>query len=228
MRILLAVKEAEEGQRLKERLEESGLVTDVCTDGEEACARLMLGSYSAAVLALELPGQEGRAILSQLAEHGKSLPVIFLSERPSTEEKVACLNQGACEYLAKSCDPRELAACIQAAVRTAGGYLSDVFQADTLTMDTRTGLVRRDGRIIDLTRTEYALLEYLLRNQGRLLSKESIRMYVWGPDYDGVSNVVEVYINYLRQKIDRGCPVELVKTVRGRGYMLSGDRQACS
>jgi len=153
-------------------------------------------------------------------EHQKGLPILLLSACPSTEEKVACLNLGACDYLGYPCDPKELEACILAVIRTAGGYGSDVFRTDTLTVDTRTGLVQRGGKIIDLTRTEYALLEYLIRNQGHLVSKDSIRLHVWGADYDGVSNIVEVYINYLRRKIDRDYPVKLLRTMRGRGYML--------
>lgn len=221
MRILLAEDERDLNRILTKKLTSEGYSVDSCFDGDEAIDHLTCADYDAIILDIMMPGSDGFAVLRSLRNARKPSPVLFLTARDSISDRVKGLDSGANDYLVKPFSFEELLARVRAMIRTAHGSVSSELKVADLVLDTASGRVTRGGREITLSAKEYALLEYLMHNAGLVLSREKIEDHIWNYDYEGGTNVVDVYISYLRKKIDDGHEQKLIRTVRGRGYMLS-------
>ena len=222
MRILIAEDERDLNRILSEKLTSDGYSVDSCFNGGEAMDILSYTDYDAVILDIMMPGADGFSVLRALRDAGKSTPVLFLTARDSITDRVKGLDSGANDYLVKPFSFEELGARLRAMIRTSHGTADSSLTVDDLTMDCAAKRVTRKGREIALSAKEYALLEYMMHNQGRILSREQIENHIWNYDYEGGTNVVDVYISYLRRKIDSGQEQKLIHTVRGRGYVLRG------
>ena len=167
-----------------------------------------------------MPKADGYAVLRYLRDRGKTTPVLFLTAKDSVADRVRGLDSGANDYLVKPFSFEELSARLRAMTRTAFGTVSNILSIEDLTLDCASHAVKRGGKEIILSAREYALLEYFMLNQGIVLSREKIENHIWNFEYEGGTNVVDVYISYLRKKIDDGHEIKLIRTVRGRGYVL--------
>ena len=221
MRILIAEDDATLASFVRKGLEAEQYAVDVFSDGEQARAILLQVDYDLVILDLNLPTLDGIAILRQLRLKKPSLPVLVLSQRSRIEDRVQSLDMGADDYLAKPFSFSELSARIRSLTRRRHLPSSLVFQVDDLMLDRLEHRVERAGCRIDLTAKEFALLEYLMRNAGRRVTRAMIIEHVWNLTFDTTTNVVDVYINYLRRKIDDGHLKKLIYTVRGVGYELN-------
>lgn len=220
MRILFAEDERDLNDIITKKLTSQGYSVDSVYDGEEAIDILSYTDYDAVILDIMMPKADGFAVLRALRSKGKNTPVLFLTARDSVQDRVAGLDSGANDYLVKPFSVEELLARIRAMTRTAFGVSDSLLSVGDLTMDTAAKIVKRGGKEIPLSAKEYALLEYLMHNAGIVLSREKIENHIWNFDYEGGTNVVDVYIRYLRKKIDEGYDKKLIHTVRGRGYVL--------
>lgn len=220
MRILFAEDERDLNDIITKKLTSQGYSVDSVYDGEEAIDILSYTDYDAVILDIMMPKADGFAVLRALRGAGKNTPVLFLTARDSVQDRVAGLDSGANDYLVKPFSVEELLARIRAMTRTAFGVSDSLLTVGDLTMDTAAKVVKRGGKEIPLSAKEYALLEYLMHNAGIVLSREKIENHIWNFDYEGGTNVVDVYIRYLRKKIDEGYDKKLIHTVRGRGYVL--------
>ena len=220
MRILFAEDERDLNHIITKKLTAQGYSVDSVYDGEEAIDILSYTDYDAVILDIMMPKADGFAVLRALRSKGKNTPVLFLTARDSVQARVAGLDSGANDYLVKPFSVEELLARIRAMTRTAFGVSDSLLSVGDLTMDTAAKVVKRGGKEIPLSAKEYALLEYLMHNAGIVLSREKIENHIWNFDYEGGTNVVDVYIRYLRKKIDEEYDKKLIHTVRGRGYVL--------
>ena len=220
MRVLLAEDEEDLNRIITKKLVSQGYSVDSCHDGEEAIESLSLADYDAVILDIMMPRADGFAVLRHLRRAGQMTPVLFLTARDSVADRVKGLDSGANDYLVKPFSFEELLACLRALLRTSFGVASNILSAADLTMDTAAHVVKRAEEEISLSAKEYELLEYLLHNKGIVLSREKIEDHIWNFDYEGGTNVVDVYISYLRKKIDGGRDKKLIHTVRGKGYVL--------
>ena len=220
MRILFAEDERDLNDIITKKLTSQGYSVDSVYDGEEAIDILSYTDYDAVILDIMMPKADGFAVLRALRSKGKNTPVLFLTARDSVQDRVAGLDSGANDYLVKPFSVEELLARIRAMTRTAFGVSDSLLSVGDLTMDTAAKVVKRGGKEIPFSAKEYALLEYLMHNVGIVLSREKIENHIWNFDYEGGTNVVDVYIRYLRKKIDEGYDKKLIHTVRGRGYVL--------
>lgn len=220
MRILFAEDERDLNHIITKKLTSQGYSVDSVYDGEEAIDILFYTDYDAVILDIMMPKADGFAVLRALRSKGKNTPVLFLTARDSVQDRVAGLDSGANDYLVKPFSVEELLARIRAMTRTAFGVSDSLLSVGDLTMDTAAKIVKRGGKEIPLSAKEYALLEYLMHNVGIVLSREKIENHIWNFDYEGGTNVVDVYIRYLRKKIDKEYDKKLIHTVRGRGYVL--------
>ena len=223
MRILIAEDERDLNALLKKKLVSEGYSVDACFDGEEALDYLGAAEYDAVILDIMMPRRDGLEVLRQMRARGISAPVMFLTARDTIEDRVRGLDAGATDYLVKPFSFNELMARIRVMTREKYGSASSLLQVGNLTLDTSTQEVRRGGRRIELSAKEYALLRYLMMNRDMVLSRDMIENHVWNYDYEGGTNIVDVYIRYLRRKIDDGEEEKLIRTVRGRGYMIRED-----
>ncbi|MCD7954824.1 MAG: response regulator transcription factor [Lachnospiraceae bacterium] len=223
MRILLAEDERDLNRIITRKLISSGYSVDSCFDGNDAMDHLTCAEYDAIILDIMMPGADGYAVLRSLRGAGKTTPVLFLTARDSIADRVKGLDLGANDYLVKPFSFDELLARVRAMIRTAHGSAQNLLTVGDLSMDCAAGRVTRGGQEIILSAKEYALLEYLMHNAGIVLSREKIENHIWNYDYEGGTNVVDVYISYLRRKIDGGHTQKLIHTVRGRGYVLRED-----
>jgi DNA-binding response OmpR family regulator len=226
MRILVVEDERKVANFLRQGLEEESHAVTVASDGAEALDRLLEEStYDLVVLDLVLPKRDGLSVLRELREHRLTMPVLILTARDQVAEKVAGLDLSADDYLTKPFAFDEFLARVRALLRRSGGQRLAVLQLDDLLLDPATRAVSRGGRRIDLTPREYALLEYFLRSAGRVLTRPMIAQHVWGIDFDPESNIVDVYVGYLRKKIDKDAERRLLHTLRGVGYVLKIDAE---
>ena len=206
------------------RLKAEGYGVDTCANGTEALDYIALTDYDAVILDIMLPGRDGLSILREMRAQGNHTPVLLLTARDTVADRVAGLDTGADDYLVKPFSFEELSARIRVLLRrTAQEPVSNLLQLADLTMDLNTRRVARGDREITLSQKEYAVLEYLLRNQGAVLTRDQIEQHVWSYDFEGGSNVVDVYIRYVRKKIDTGYWQKLIHTVRGVGYVLKAE-----
>jgi two-component system copper resistance phosphate regulon response regulator CusR len=220
MRILVVEDDRKVAAFIQRGLEEEGYAVDVLHDGSEAEAQALCVDYDAAVLDLILPGRSGLQILRDLRAKKGALPVLVLTGKDGVEERIAVLNAGADDFVVKPFVVAEVSARVRALLRRGQPRQVVVHVAD-LEVDLARRRVTRGGRRIDLRPKEFALLEFLMRNSDRPVTRSLIIEHVWDIHFDGISNVVDVHINALRNKIDRDFAVPLVHTVRGIGYMLS-------
>lgn len=224
MRILVVEDEPDLQDALKKQLQSSGYSVDACGNGLDAEDYLKMASYDAVVLDIMLPGIDGLTLLKRMRTAGDSTHVLLLTALDSIENKVQGLDAGADDYLVKPFAFDELLARLRVLVRRRTGQTTNVLEYAGLTMDLNSRTVSRDGREITLSSKEFAVLEYLLRNQRRVLSRDKIENHVWNYDFEGGSNVVDVYIRYLRKKIDTGFDKKLLHTIRGAGYVLREEK----
>ena len=220
MRILVVEDDPKVASFIQTGLQQEGHAVDVLHEGIAAGAQASAVDYDAVVLDLMLPGRSGYQVLRDIRARKAELPVIILTAKDSIDERVTGLDQGADDYMIKPFALAELSARLRALMRRGRPHESTLHLAD-LEMDTVRRTVRRAGRAIDLKPKEYALLEFLLRHSDRPVTRSLIIEHVWDIHFDSISNVVEVHINSLRTKIDRGFEVPLIHTVRGVGYMLT-------
>lgn len=220
MRILLAEDERDLNHIITRKLSSDGYSVDSCFDGEEAIDYLSCADYDAIILDIMMPKADGYTVLRQLRQSGKATPVIFLTARDAVSDRVKGLDSGANDYLVKPFSFEELSARLRAMTRSSFGMTSNILTVADLTLDCASHTVQRGGEPISLSAKEYALLEYLMRNREVVLSREKIENHIWNFDYKGGTNVVDVYIRYLRRKIDEGRSNKLIHTVRGSGYVL--------
>ena len=205
---------------LEKGLQEEGHTLDVANDGEVGLTLATVNHYDLIILDIMLPGKNGMEVLKELRAQRISTPILMLTARDSLEDKVQGLDGGADDYLTKPFAFAELLARIRAILRRGKPDTAVELTAADLTLDPITRTVQRGDKKIELTSKEYALLEYLLNNKGRVLTRSLISERVWGYQFDTGTNVVSVYINYLRNKIDSGFDRKLIHTVRGVGYVL--------
>ena len=220
MRILVVEDERKVADFVRRGLEEEGYGVDVLGDGRNAGDQAGVVDYDAVVLDLMLPGRSGLQVLRDIRARKPRLPVLILTAKDSHEDRVVGLDSGADDYMGKPFALAELSARLRALLRR-GEPRETVLRLGDLEMDTTRRAVTRGGRGIDLTPKEYALLEFLMRHSDRPVTRSHIIEHVWDIHFDSVSNVVEVHINALRNKIDRGAPTALIQTIRGVGYMLT-------
>ena len=223
MRILLAEDEQDLNNILKLRLTDEGYSVDACLDGNTALEYLTCTDYDAAVLDIMMPGLDGFEVLKRARNAGNDTPVLFLTARDAVDDRVRGLDLGASDYLIKPFEMKELLARVRALVRGSRTSASSVLTVGDLTVDLTKHIVKRGDRSIDLSAKEFALLVYLMHNEGIVLGREKIEDHVWNYDYEGGTNVVDVYISYLRKKIDGGSDKKLIHTVRGSGYVLKSE-----
>jgi DNA-binding response OmpR family regulator len=223
MRILIAEDERDLNGILVTKLTDAGYSVDSCMDGTDADLFLSTAEYDLAILDIMMPGMDGFQVLQRLRSSGHHTPVLFLTARDSIEDRVRGLDSGANDYLVKPFSLDELMARVRVLTRTAHGGSRNILEIDDLTLDIGSREVTRGGKRISLSAKEYQLLAYLMHNQGIVLSREKIENHIWNFDYEGGTNVVDVYISYLRKKIDGGHALKLIRTVRGVGYTLKED-----
>ena len=220
MRILVVEDDRKVANFIQNGLEQEGYAVDVLYDGNGAGEQAAVVDYDAVVLDVMLPGRSGFQVLRDLRARKPSLPVLILTAKDSIEERVVGLDAGADDYMGKPFALAELSARLRALLRR-GAPRDNVLRVADLEVDTISRTVRRAQRTIELKPKEYALLEYLMRNAGRPVTKSLIIEHVWDIHFDSVSNVVEVHLNSLRNKIDRGAAAPLIHTLRGVGYILT-------
>jgi len=221
MRLLLVEDEPDAARMLAKGLREHAYAVDLAADGEAACYQAAIADYDAIILDVMLPAKDGLAVCRQLREEGLGVPILMLTARDGVEARIAGLDSGADDYLQKPFDLRELLARLRALLRRGvRPPLADRVHVGGLELDTRARRVSRSGRALPLTTREYALLEYLARRAGEVVGRADIAEHVWDEHYDPVSNVIDVYVQRLRRKIDRPGRESLIRTRRGEGYEL--------
>jgi two-component system, OmpR family, copper resistance phosphate regulon response regulator CusR len=221
MRILVVEDEPAAAAVLSKGLREHAYAVDIAVDGSTALEQAYISDYDLIVLDVLMPGINGLEVCRRLRSQGIAAPILMLTARGEPDQRVEGLDVGADDYLAKPYHFPELLARIRALLRRGPALASSVFKIEDLTIDTRARGVQRDGRSIQLTSKEYALLEYLARRQGDVVSRADIAEHVWDDSFDPLSNLIEVYIQRLRRKIDDGHAVKLIRTRRGLGYTLA-------
>ena len=222
MRILIAEDEKDLNTLLKKRLENQKYSVDACFDGEEAIDYLAVTEYDAVILDIMMPKKNGLQVLKYIRGQKRHTPVLLLTAKDSIEDRVTGLDAGADDYLVKPFAFDELLARIRVMLRknSSAEMKTNIVTAADLTVDLNTQRVFRGDKEISLSSREFSILRYLCMNKGIVLSREKIEEHIWNYDYAGGSNVVDVYIRYLRKKIDEGFTPKLIHTVRGAGYVL--------
>ena len=223
MRLLVAEDQKDLNEILTKTLIKNHYSVDSCYDGEEALSFLEMAEYDAVILDIMMPRRSGLEVLKELRRSGSSVPVLLLTARDSIQDRVAGLDAGADDYLIKPFAFEELLARIRTMLRKKEGRAHNILQAADLVVDLDTRTVMRGSVPIALSSREFSILEYLITNQGVVLSRDRIEQHIWNYDYEGGSNVVDVYIRYLRKKIDDGFEPRLIHTVRGVGYVLKAE-----
>lgn len=226
MRILIVEDDTALASFIRKGLEAEHYAVDTAADGEQGRAMALEFDYDLVVLDLTLPGVDGVSILKSVRQRKANLPVMVLTARSRVEDRVQCLDIGADDYVVKPFSFLELSARARALLRRSHLPSESILEVRDLRLDRVERRVERGGRRIDLTTKEFALLEYLMRNAGRRLTRAMIIEHVWNLTFDSATNVVDVYINYLRRKVDDGFTPRLIHTVRGVGYELSPEGAA--
>ena len=222
MKILVIEDDPTVGSYVKRGLEEHRWGVDLVTDGEEGEQRAGSEAYDLVILDMRLPGKSGLEVLTSLRARGFQRPVLVLTAQDAVDAKVETLRAGADDYVTKPFAFEELLARVEALARRPRAIASPVLKVADLVVDQATREVRRGGEPVELTPKEYAVLEYLMRHAGRVMSRTLITEYAWGYHFDPGTNIVDVVINHLRKKIDAPSDRKLISTVRGVGYMIRG------
>lgn len=220
MRILIVEDQKDLNNVITKKLIKEGYSVDSSFDGEDALDFIDMADYDGIILDINMPKKDGLAVLSEMRRAENHTPVLFLTARDSIEDRVRGLDLGANDYLVKPFSFEELMARVRAMTRKTANSNTTVYKIADLEMDTVAHTVIRANKQIDLTSKEYSLLEYLLRNKSKVVSRDNIENAIWNFDYEGGTNAVDVYIRYLRKKIDEGFDKKLIHTVRGVGYVL--------
>ena len=223
MRILVAEDERNLNRLISDKLKKEHYSVDSCFDGQEALDYFACAEYDAVVLDIMMPKKDGISVLKELRANGSHVPVLLLTAKDSIEDRVLGLDAGADDYLIKPFAYEELMARLRVLLRSPLQNKTSVLQVGDLTLHLDTHQVQRAGKDIALSSKEYALLSYMMQNAGTVLSRERLEQHIWNYDYSGGSNVIDVYIRYLRKKIDEGHDIKLIHTVRGAGYVLKAD-----
>ena len=223
MRLLVAEDQKDLNEIITKTLTKNHYTVDSCYDGQEALNYLDMAEYDGAILDIMMPRVSGLDVVKTLRASGSRLPILLLTARDSIQDRVLGLDSGADDYLIKPFAFEELLARIRAMLRKKEGRAQNRCQIANLTVDFVSRTVMRGHVPITLSSKEFSILEYLVNNQGIVLSRERIEQHIWNYDYEGGSNVVDVYIRYLRKKIDEGFEPKLIHTVRGAGYVLRDD-----
>jgi DNA-binding response OmpR family regulator len=223
IRILIVEDEKKLAQSLQKQLERVGYKTEKAFDGVEAEEKIFSQEYSLVILDLNLPKKSGLEVLKGMRERLNSVPTIILSARDKTHDRVLGLELGADDYLVKPFDSTELLARVSAVLRRSGAVRSSILQAGDLVLDTVQRTVQRGGKNISLSPREYTLLEFFVRNKNQILTRRRIAEQVWGYTFDTGTNIVDVYISYLRKAIDDGFSKKLIRTIHGEGFILTED-----
>lgn len=220
MRILVVEDEKRLNRIISEALEDEGYSVDSCFNGLDALDYAAGADYDVIILDIMMPKMDGLEVVRRLRSGGNSTPVLFLTARDSVADRVTGLESGGDYYLVKPFDFQELMAVVRVMTRKYTGNRSNVYTIADLRLDATAKTVTRAGKNIELTAKEFALLEYMLRNKGVVLSREMIENNLWNYDYEGGTNVVDVYVGYLRKKMDTGFDRKLIHTVWGAGWVL--------
>jgi two-component system copper resistance phosphate regulon response regulator CusR len=223
VRILLVEDEARVAGFIARGLREQAYAVDRAADGEEGLYLASVNEYDLIVLDVMLPKKDGNAVCRELRAAGLRAPILMLTARDAVDDRVAGLDAGADDYLVKPFDFKELLARMRALLRRSGPPRPAVAQVADLTLDTASHAVERGGRRVSLTAKEYALLEFLMLHEGRVVGREQIAQHVWDEAFDPLSNVIDVYVKRLRAKVDAGFRPRLIHTRRGEGYILSAE-----
>jgi len=225
MRILLVEDEPDAAQLLAKGLRRHSYAVDLAANGEEALYHIGINTYDLVILDVMLPLKDGFTICRELRASGSSVPVLMLTARDAVEDRIAGLDTGADDYLVKPFDFHELLARVRALLRRGPALSPQKLQIADLIIDTQSRSVARGGKNISLTTKEYALLEYLVRRSGAVVTRAEIAEHVWDENYDPFSSSIEVYVQRLRRKVDEGRKVRLIHTRRGSGYVLTAEDQ---
>jgi DNA-binding response OmpR family regulator len=223
MKILIIEDEKKMAAILKQGLEEHAFVVDLAYDGEEGLYMAENYPYDALLLDIMLPVMDGLTVLAKLRSKRSDLPVLLITARGEIEDRIRGLNIGADDYITKPFDFYELLARLKSVIRRSKGKPSPLITIDDLVIDTNSRTVQRAGREISLSATEYGLIEYLALNKGRVVSRTELTDHIYNTEFDRDSNVIDVYINHLRKKLDKGFDRQIIHTMRGAGYVLKGD-----
>lgn len=220
MRVLVVEDERDLNRIICKRLKMEGYSVDSCFDGEEAVDYIMATSYDIIIMDIMMPKKNGYEVLSEVRGKGNITPILFLTAKDAIEDRVKGLDLGADDYLVKPFHFDELLARVRVMVRRKHGTVSNKLQIADLVLDTSTREVERSGKKIELSAKEFAMLEYMMQNEGIVLSREKLEEHIWSYDYQGASNMIDVYIRYIRIKVDTDFDKKLIHTVRGVGYVL--------
>lgn len=222
MRILVIEDERDLNHLIKRKLKEEGYSVDSCYDGLEALDYLNSASYDVLVTDIMMPRLDGISLIKGLRDKGDMTPAIFLSAKDSVDDRVKGLDAGADDYLIKPFAFDELLARIRVVLRKPQKIKTNVLKVRDLEMNVDSHEVKRGNRKIELSSKEFNLLRYMMMNEGIVLSRNTLEEHVWDFDYEGSSNLIDVYIRYLRKKIDENEEVKLIRTIRGMGYTIKG------
>jgi heavy metal response regulator len=220
MRVLIIEDEKKVLNFIKQGLEEERYIVDVASDGITGLEIALNNHFDAIILDVMLPGKDGYTVLKELRDAGSTIPVLMLTARDSVEDKVHGLDLGADDYLPKPFSFEELTARLRALMRRTTPEKTTKLKCGDLILDTVTHIAIKNGKEIDLTTKEYALLEYLMRNKNRILSRSTITQHVWKHNFDTDSNIIDVYIKRLRMKIDGDDEKPMIQSIRGVGYRM--------
>jgi DNA-binding response OmpR family regulator len=218
MRILIAEDDAPLASFIAKAFKSEDHITEIAGNGEDALQRMQKGAYDLLILDLNLPVVRGSEVLTKVRSRDENIPILILTATDEVAERVACLDAGADDYLTKPFSFSELSARIRAVLRRKNRPGQAVLKIADLELDYMQRTVHRGGKSIELTPKEFGLLEYFMRNQGRRITRNMIIEHVWKLSPDTMTNVVDVYVNYLRKKIDEEAKVKLIRTIRGVGY----------
>lgn len=223
MRLLVVEDQKDLNEVISKKLTKEGYAVDSCYDGKEASLYMEGAEYDGIVMDILLPEMTGTELLKAMRSHGDDTPVLLLTALGEIEDRVAGLDAGADDYLVKPFDFDELLARIRTMIRRRGSQFSSVIKYKDITVNTASHEVRRGGRAVELTAREYNILEYMLHNIGRAVTRDNLSSHVWNYDYDGGSNVIDVYVHRLRKKLDAAAgedPDKIVETIKGVGYII--------
>ena len=215
MRVLVAEDERDLNRVITKRLKKEGYSVDSCYNGEEALDFIEAGEFDVILLDIMMPKENGISVLRKIRNSGNDTPVILLTAKDGISDRVEGLDAGASDYLVKPFAFEELLARIRVCIRKSAGFSTNIFSVGDLVMDISAHIVTRQGKEIELSAKEFDILEYLVRNKGIVLTREKIENHVWNFDYCGGTNVVDVYIRYLRKKIDEDFDTKLIHSIRG-------------
>ena len=225
MRLLVVEDEKKLNELITKKLKKEYYGVDSCFDGEEAVRYVEGTEYDAIILDIMLPKLDGFEVIKKIRAKKNKVPILFLTARDNIDDKVKGLDYGADDYLVKPFIFEELMARIRVLLRRNSGNADNVVTIANLKVDLDAKTVFRDDLLIKLSGREYSILEYLIRNKGKILSRERIEDHIWNYDYEGGTNVIDVYIRYLRKKIDESYTPKLIHTIRGLGYVLRVDNE---